>query len=162
MEPKGGELFSPLFATLYYDAMDSYHRRHKIGCLSPLVILAPFLILLFFFVVIGKDSIPPWCVPIPLHLVSFYLMALPYFLRISFCSSHAHKQLIWQGCLSLGTLFSVFLGLLSAKLANPGTDALTWVGVVSPLVALEGWLLVLPLLLCACRCLKLVKKLGNN
>lgn len=147
--PKSRECCSPLFNSLWFQGVDTDNSPNKIGCLASVFVLLPFCTLLFIYLLSGS-VIPAWTLPIPLHLVSLYIFFMPAYMEISFFSCRSYKQLAWQISSISSILLSVFLGLLSAKLYDPGSD-LTWLGVIAPLIALEGWILLSPLLLCTCR-----------
>ncbi|KAH3743198.1 ultraviolet-B receptor UVR8 [Pelomyxa schiedti] len=146
--PKEFECYRPLFNSLWFRGY-GLDGSQLCACFSPLILILPFFTLVVIYMVIGDEYIPAWTLPIPLHLISIYLWVVPKAAQVG-CGCDGPKQLAWQTSLCAGTALSTFLALMSVKLAWP--TSVGWLGVILPLVGLEVWMVVLPLLLVIGQC----------
>ncbi|KAH3757366.1 hypothetical protein Pelo_10794 [Pelomyxa schiedti] len=146
--PEANECYKPLCNSLWFRGYEA-DKGGRCACFSPLLLILPFLILIVLYMIIGEAYIPLWTLPIPLHLITFYLWAVPKAGGVE-CGCEGHQQLVWQTTLLAGAALTTFLALMSVKLAWP--TSLYWVYVVLPLVILEVWTVILPLVLFIGQC----------
>ncbi|KAH3732588.1 hypothetical protein Pelo_16574 [Pelomyxa schiedti] len=147
IEPSEGDCYTPIFNSLWFQGVENDDCGQRCSCFSPIFVTLPFQIMLFIWLVGGEDDLfPRWILPIPLHLLSAYLMVLPGCAGVH-CGKRSWKQLVWQQLTVGAILLSIFLCLLSIKLADPG-GPIAWIGVLSPMITLQLWLVACPLLIC--------------
>lgn len=129
----------------------SKNKRKRVAVLAPILLLAPFIVILLLYLLLGADSIPAWVIPLPLHLTALYIAVFPHLKHIPFLSSHTFDQTAWHCCLLTAILYSMFLALLSFKLAQPGSTKITWNDVITPLIIIHAWLLLWPIIVYSLR-----------